>query len=160
MPNGSNEGRLQLPKPCLNQYCERDIGGAHSFGGIYMSYTKELQKILDRELQHDRIVDDELTETLQESYIDDVIHQIEDMRKKRLAALKKSNALGGFPKDYNQKQFAESVGISYSTYKNYLTGHGGNISLKTLLKIASKLQCNLDEILKSVRLEQEKNYME
>lgn len=125
-----------------------------------MRYTRQIQEQLDRELEHDRIVDDESLERMQTHYINNVMDKIEDIRKKRLAELKKSNALGGFPKDFNQKQFAENAGIGYSTYKNYLSGCSDNISLKTLLKMTHKLQCNLDDVLKAVRTELQTDYVE
>lgn len=125
-----------------------------------MRYTKQIQEQLDRELEHDRILDDESIETMQTHYINNVMDKIEDIRKERLAELKKSNALGGSPKDFNQKQFSENAGIGYSTYKNYLSGYSDNVSLKTLLKMTHKLRCNLDEILKAVRTETQTDYPE
>lgn len=125
-----------------------------------MRYTRQIQEQLERELEHDRIVDDEFLEIIHMHYINNAMGKIEDIRKERLAELKKSNALGGFPKDFNQKQFAENVGIGYSTYKNYLSGCSDNVSLKTLLKMTHKLQCNLDEVLKAVRTELQTDYVE
>ena len=113
---------------------------------------KLTQEELDRALELDRIADRELDDTIPRHYIGNVMSEIEDMRKKRLAALEKSN--GGFHSSqnaYTQAALAEKAGISLSAYKNYLSGKSCNVSLLTVLKLSKALDRDLAEILKSAK---------
>lgn len=99
---------------------------------------------LNEELRHDHDADKELDDTNIYKYIEEVMKNIEDLRKKRKGELEKVN---GETKLYSQKALAEKSGIAYSTYKNYISGLSNDISLETLLKIAVILRCDLQDIL-------------
>ncbi len=146
MPYGINEGMLQLPKqPQACTHPERK-------GCAPIEQEKLTQEELDRALELDRIADRELDDTIPRHYIGNVMSEIEDMRKKRLAALEKSN--GGFHSSqnaYTQAALAEKAGISLSAYKNYLSGESCNVSLLTVLKLSKALDRDLAEILKSAK---------
>lgn len=146
MPYGINEGMLQLPKqPQACTHPERK-------GCAPIEQKKLKQEELDRALELDRIADRELDDTTLSHYIGNVMSEIEDMRKKRLAALEKSN--GGFHSSqnaYTQAALAEKAGISLSAYKNYLSGESCNVSLLTVLKLSGALDRDLLEILKSAK---------
>lgn len=124
--------------------------GAHPFR-LFNMKPKWTQEELERELEHDRITDKELTNDDLWHYIQNVMGKIEDIRKERLAVLKKSNGLDNSKISYTQEALAKEAGISLSAYKSYLSSYSDNISLKTLLKISKILQCDLEEILKSAR---------
>lgn len=101
-------------------------------------------KKLNEELKHDYITDKELNQVDYYKYIENVLKNIENIRKKRLKELKSSN---GINEHYTQKDVAKRAGVSIATYKNYMSRKSYNISLITVLKIAHVLRCDLNDIL-------------
>lgn len=99
---------------------------------------------LNKELELEHIAKEELENKPYNDDIKSVMKNIENLRKKRLKELRKSN---GVNKRYTQKDVAERAGIALTTYKNYICGKSHDISLRTILKITVILRCNLQEIL-------------
>lgn len=99
--------------------------------------NKKTQAELEQELKRDAIVDREMEDTQNYRWIEKLMQKIECLRQER------QNVSSG----YTQKELAEKAGIGLSTYKDYLSGASDNIKLKTVIKIASALRCNLSDLI-------------
>lgn len=92
---------------------------------------------LERELEHDRIVDRELNDTDNSTWMIAFMVKIERLRFERQKA---------FPQ-LSQKKLAEMAGIGLSTYTDYVAGRSDNIKLKTVINIAHALGCKPSDLM-------------
>lgn len=109
-----------------------------------MDYRTLTQEEKNEELEKERIAEKEIDYTEIYRDIENVMKKIENLRRKRYKELKETCSVDKY---YTQKWLAEKAGISLSTYKNYLYGDSIDISLRTMLKIANLLRCDLQDIL-------------
>lgn len=109
-----------------------------------MDYRTLTQEERNEKIKKERIAKKEIDSTEYYKYIEEVMKNIENLRRKRYKELRKT---GSVDKCYTQKWLAEKAGISINTYKNYLYGNNIAISLVTVLKIANMLRCDLQDIL-------------
>ena len=95
--------------------------------------NKKKQAELEQELKRNAVVDREMDDTQNYRLIENSMQKIEYIRS--------------VSSEYSQKKLAEMAGIGHSTYKDYLSGASDNIKLKTVIKIAQVLQCNLSDLI-------------
>lgn len=98
---------------------------------------------LYEELKKERIAKKESVEEQYSYLMFNVIEYFEKRRKELLKITKN-------PDKYSQKNVAEKAGISFATYKNYLSKKY-NMSLMTFFALSDVLQCDPLEVIKSIK---------
>lgn len=105
---------------------------------MYMENLKNLTPAeLENELKKDRLRDKEQNDLANDIFMENVMKNIEKRRKE----LKKASPV------YTQERVAKKAGISFSTYKNYLSGYNSGFSLRMLKNIADILGCKPSDFL-------------
>ncbi|MBD5549184.1 MAG: helix-turn-helix transcriptional regulator [Lachnospiraceae bacterium] len=84
-----------------------------------------------------RRLDRDMERIPQQAFIEKVIRDLEEQRRKRWKDYRK----------YTQKYVAEKAGISPSTYKGYVSGRSYHIDLITAKNIADALGCRLSDVI-------------
>ena len=93
------------------------------------------QAELENELKQDYYADRELDNLVYDIFVKNVMEKIEKRRKELVSV----------SPIYTQKYLAKKAGVSFSTYKNYLSGKNNGFSLRMLKKIADALECRPSE---------------
>lgn len=93
---------------------------------------------LNKELKQDRVAEKEINDATQSVSVQEVMRNIERVRKSRQKK---------YPK-CTQVYLAGKAGISRATYMSYLSGYSDGIKLKTLMNIVHELQCDIVDVVK------------
>lgn len=101
------------------------------------NFSNLTQTELENELKQDYAGSRELDNLVYDKFMKNVIEKIEKRRKE----FRKVSPI------YTQEYLAKKAGISFSTYKNYLSGNNNGFSLRTLKKIADTLNCHPSDFL-------------
>ena len=100
--------------------------------------NKWTEEKLNMALKQDRVADKEINDATQSVSVQEVMRNIERVRKSRQKK---------YPK-YTQVYLAGKAGISRATYMSYLCGYSDNLKLKTLMNIVHELQCDIADVVK------------
>lgn len=101
------------------------------------NFSNLTQAELENELKQDYSGSRELDNLVYDNFMENVVEKIEKKRKE----LKEVSPI------YTQEYLAKKAGVSFSTYKNYLSGYNSGFSLRTLKKIADALKCRPSDFL-------------
>lgn len=100
--------------------------------------NKWTEEKLNMALKQDRVAEKEINDATQSVSVQEVMRNIERMRKSRQKK---------YPK-YTQIYLAGKAGISRATYMSFLSGYSDNLRLKTLMNIVDELQCDITDVIK------------
>ena len=100
--------------------------------------NKWTEEKLNMALKQDRVADKEINDATQFVSEQEVMRNIERVRKKKKKKYSK----------YTQIYLAGKAGISRAAYMSYLRGDSDNLRLKTLMNIVHELQCDIADVVK------------